>query len=202
MRDFKSRFGGLRARPADRAGPSCHAADRSPGSAGGCLEEDLVEVPLQEIPPGSVGGPFGQVYGLSGLSVELFAIAEIGSQAGAYVQAVAGIYAEISAVEQCMDVGPQQKPVVQAVLSSGGDRTDMGCLQDRRDVGAANSAPAVVGVQDNRLERLLAEPVGRQSRIAEYGPGPVPGLAVIQFHRSAEGQLQQIGEVRRYRRVG
>jgi len=33
-------------------------------------------------------------------------------------------------------------------------------------------------------------------------PGPVPGLAEVQFHRSAQSPLQDVREVSRYRRVG
>ncbi len=78
----------------------------------------------------------------------------------------------------------------------------MGRLQDRRDMRPADGAAPVVGVQDYRLEGLLAQPVRRQPRVAEHRPRPVPGLAEVQFHRGAEDQLQQVSEVRRCRRVG
>lgn len=94
-----------------------------------------------------------------------------------------GVHAEVSAVEQGVDIGSEQQPVVEPVLPSLGDRADVSRLQDRRDVRAADGAAPVVGVQDDRLEGLLAEPVWRQPQVAEHRPGPVPGLMEVQFHR-------------------
>jgi hypothetical protein len=54
-------------------------------------------------------------------------------------------------------------------------------------VRAADSAASVVGVQNDRLEGLLAQPVRRQPRVAEHRPRPVPGPAEVQLHRGAAG---------------
>jgi hypothetical protein len=60
-----------------------------------------------------------------------------------------------------VDVGPEKQPVVEPVLTSGGYRPDVGRLQDWRDVRAADGAAAVIGVQDDRLEGLLPQPIWR-----------------------------------------
>jgi len=89
------------------------------------------------------------------------------------------------------------------VLTASGDRPDMGRLQDRRDVRAADGAATIAhSVQDNRLEGLLAEPVGRYPRVAEHGSRPVPWLAEVQLHHCTQRQPQKVSEVRRYRWVG
>jgi len=71
-----------------------------------------------------------------------------------------------------VDVRPEQHPVVEPVLPALGDWPDMGRLKDRRDVRAADGAASVVGVQNDRLEGLLAQPVRRQPRVAEHRPRP------------------------------
>ena len=95
------------------------------------------------------------------LGVELLAVAEVGTQPRADEEPVAGIDAEIAAVEQGVDVGSQQQSVVEAVLATVVDRADVGGLQDWRDVRSGDGAPPMICVEDNGAERVLPEPVGR-----------------------------------------
>jgi hypothetical protein len=67
------------------------------------------------------------------------------------------------------------------MLAAFGDRANVRRLQYWWDVGAGDRAAAVIGVQHDCLERALAEPIGGQPRVAEYWPGPVPGLAEVQL---------------------
>jgi hypothetical protein len=60
----------------------------------------------------------------------------------------------------------------------------------------------VVGAEDDRAERTLAEPVGREARVAEHRSWPVPRLSEVQLHADAKNAVQDIGEVRRDLRVG
>jgi hypothetical protein len=57
------------------------------------------------------------------------------------------------------------------VLSAGGERADVRRLQDWADLGAGDGAASVVGVQDDGLEGLLAEPLWRQPGIPEGRSG-------------------------------
>ena len=61
-------------------------------------------MPLQELTLWPVCPACGQVDELTGSGVELISVAEIVAQPGAHTQAVSRIYADISAVEQRMDI--------------------------------------------------------------------------------------------------
>jgi hypothetical protein len=98
---------------------------RSPGLRYGCHEEDLVEVPLQELPPRPVGPAFRQVDDFADLSIELVSVAELGPKTRADEQPVARVHTEVTAIEQGVDVRPEQEAVVEAVLTALSDRTDM-----------------------------------------------------------------------------
>ena len=111
-------------------------------------------MPFQEFAAGPVGAAFRQVDDLSGLGVELVAVAEVCLQARADEQAVLRVHAEVPAVEQGVDIGSEQEPVVEPVLPAPGNRANVSRLQDRRDVRAADRAAPAVGIQDNRLEGL------------------------------------------------
>ena len=76
------------------------------------------------------------------------------------------------------------------MLTTCGDRADVGSLQDWRYVCPADSTAAVVGVQDDRFEGALAKAVGRQPRVAEHRPWPVPWLAEVQLYHGPKGQSQ------------
>ena len=86
-------------------------------------------MPFQELPPGPVGPVFRKVDDLPGLRVELVTVAEIRAQTRAYEQAVLWVHAEIPAVEQGVDIRPEQQPVVESVLPALGDRPDVRRLQ-------------------------------------------------------------------------
>ncbi len=69
-------------------------------------------MPFQEFATGSVGAAFRQFDDLTLFGVELVAVAEVRPQARAYQQAVLRVHAEVSAVEQGVDIGSEQLPVV------------------------------------------------------------------------------------------
>jgi hypothetical protein len=94
---------------------------RSDRSGESCLE-DLVQLPFEELAGGPVRGALGQFDDLPGLGVELVSVAELRSQPGTDVQAVARVDAEVAAVKQGVDVRSQQEPVVEPVLAALGDR--------------------------------------------------------------------------------
>ena len=71
-------------------------------------------------------------------------------------------------------------------------------LEDGRDVGSADRAAAVISIEDDRLERALTEPVGREARVAEYRSGSVPGLAEVKLHFGAQEEVEKFLEVRSY----
>lgn len=54
------------------------------------------------------------------------------------------------------------------MFAAGGERPDVGGLQDRSDVAAGDRAAAAVGVEDDGLERLLAESLRGQPRVAVH----------------------------------
>jgi hypothetical protein len=93
--------------------------------------EDLVEVPFEKVAAGPVCAAPGQFDGLSCLGVELVAVAEVGPQAGADVQPVARVDAEVAAVKQGVNVRSQQEPVVEPVLAASRDRANVGGFQNR-----------------------------------------------------------------------
>jgi hypothetical protein len=93
-------------------------------------------VPLQEIALRPVRPAFGEVDDLPGHGVELIAVTEVLAQPGADEKAVAGVNTDVSAVEEGVDVRPEQQPVVEAVLAAGCDGPDVRGLQDRCDVGS------------------------------------------------------------------
>jgi hypothetical protein len=82
------------------------------------LKEDLVEVPLQELPARPVGLAFRQVEDLPGLGVELVAVAEIGPQPRADQQAVFGLPLPVVSESLHGGLGQRQRPPDLAVLVS------------------------------------------------------------------------------------
>src|SRR5579863_8121206 len=75
-------------------------------------------------------------------------------------------------------------------------------LQHWPNFGAGNCAVPAVGVQHHCLEGLLPESVWRESRVAEYRPVDVPGLAEVDLDLPAEDQLHQVAEVPRIPGIG
>lgn len=158
--------------------------------------EDLVEVPLQEIALRPVCPALGEIDDLACSGVELVAITEVLAQPRADEKVVTGVDADISAVKEGMDVRPQQQPVVEAVLTARRNGSDMRSLQDRCDVGSADGATAVIGVEDDRLERALAESVGREAWVTEYRAGTMPGLVEVKLYLDAQEEVEKFSEVR------
>src|SRR5258708_1887334 len=110
---------------------------------------------FQELGRRRVGPTFGQADDLPGHSVELVAVAEVFPQPGTNPQAVFRIDAEVSAVEQRVDIRSKEQAIVEAVLAASGDRADVRSLQDWRDMRSAYRAASMISVEDDRLERTL-----------------------------------------------
>ena len=120
-------FGTYSAR-ATQAGQAREGCDRSEAPAARRFSggfKDFVEVPFEEVAVRPVGSVIGQVDDLPGLGVELIAVLEVLTQPWAHKQPVDGINGEVSAVEQGVDVRPEQQPVVEAVFATGGDGPDV-----------------------------------------------------------------------------
>jgi len=81
------------------------------------------------------------------------------------------------------------------VLAARRHWPDMCRLQNRCDVGSADGTAAVIGVEDYRLERSLAEPVGRDAWVAEYRSRPVPGRAEVKLYLRAQEEVEELSEV-------
>jgi hypothetical protein len=73
-------------------------------------------VPFEDVAVRPAGAVIGQVDDLPGPSVELIAVPELLAQPSAHEQPVGGINGEVSAVEQGVDIRPEQQPVVEAVF--------------------------------------------------------------------------------------
>ena len=82
-------------------------------------------MPFDEVAVRPVGPVIGQGDDLPGPGVELIAVLEVLAQPWAHEQPVGGINGEVSAVEQGVDVRPEQQPVVEAVLATGRDGPDV-----------------------------------------------------------------------------
>lgn len=85
-------------------------------------------MPLQEIALRPVCPAPGEIDDLPCSGVELVAITEVLAEPRADEKAVAGVDAHISAVKEGMDVRPQQKSVVETVLTARRDGSDMSSL--------------------------------------------------------------------------
>src|SRR5689334_6616593 len=102
---------------------------------------------------------------------------------------------EVAAVEQDVYVRPEEQPVVQPVLTTGGQRSDVRGLQNGPDLVAGNRASMRVRLQHHRLERLLAEPLRAELWISVDGTRPVPRLAHVGFDRGVQDPSKQSLEV-------
>ena len=77
--------------------------------------EDLGKVPFQELAFRPVGPALRQIDQLPGPGVEMIAVAEVLAQPGTNEQPILGIDADVSAVEQGMNVRPEAGSVGQSV---------------------------------------------------------------------------------------
>ena len=85
--------------------------------------------------------------------------------------------AEVAAVVEGVDVGAEEESVVEAVFAACGKRPDVRGLEHWADFGAGDGAAAVVGVEDDCLERVLAEALRREPGVAVDRARAVPGWA-------------------------
>jgi len=129
------------------------------------------------------------------LRIELPAVAELVPQPWADPQPIGRINAKVAAVEHRVHVGPEQQSVVDPVLSPDRHWPNMGCLEYGPDLRARDGAMTVVGIEHDRLESLLREPIWRKTRITEHGSGVVPGLTQVDLYLCAEDELHEISEV-------
>jgi hypothetical protein len=92
---------------------------------------------------------------LASLSIEPLAFAEVLGQAWTDQQPIGRIDAKIAAVEEGMDVGPEQQPVVQPMLARPlCDRPDVGSLLDRPNHRTRDGAAPMVCIEHLGLELL------------------------------------------------
>jgi hypothetical protein len=95
---------------------------------------------------------------LASLSIEPLAFAEVLGQAWTDQQPIGRIDAKIAAVEEGMDVGPEQQPIVQPMLARPlCDRPDVGSLLDRPNHRTRDGAAPMVCIEHLGLESLLSK---------------------------------------------
>ena len=88
-------------------------------------------MPLQELTAGPVRPARRQGNRLSGMLVELLAVAEFLAQPRTDVQPVARVHGEVTVVEQRVHVRPEQQPVIQPVPPSVTGRIWAACRTGR-----------------------------------------------------------------------
>jgi hypothetical protein len=111
------------------------------------------------------------------MRVELLAVAELIPQPRADPEPVRRVDGQVPFVKHRVHVRPERQPVVDPVLPAFRHRPDVGRLEYRPDLRPRDGTVTAVGVQHDRLERLLREPVWREARIAEHRSGVVPRSA-------------------------
>ena len=104
-------------------------------------------------------------------------------------------HAEVSTVEKSVDVRTQEEAVVQTVLSSLGDRSDVRGLQHGSDSGSRDGTTPMVSVEDHRLEGSLPQPLPGQTSVSVHGSGAMPRLGGIDVTVMTEQQCDQFTEV-------
>ncbi len=109
-------------------------------------------MPLQEVALRAVYPVFGEVDDLPCPGVELVTITEVLTQSRANEQTVPGINADVSTVEEGVNVRPEQQSVVEAVLAARCDGPNVRSLQNRCYVCSADGAAAVIGIEDYCLK--------------------------------------------------
>lgn len=118
--------------------------------------EDSVHVPGDSLSVRPIRSSAGQLDHLAGACVELRSVAEVRPETRTHLEPVPVVDTEIAAVEEPMDIGTQEEPVVHAMLSVLRDGADVCCLKDGADLAARDGAPALVGGENQALERLLS----------------------------------------------
>jgi hypothetical protein len=134
-------------------------------------------------------------------------VVEVLPQTPAHSKAVVGCDCRVASIEQRVDVGAEQEPVVDAMLAFLGDGSDVCRLQNRKDLLAGDRAATLVGLghQGHQyLERALPEARPHQDRLAEHPPRLDLDLDVqieLARHRPERHVLPQPRPVRRRREV-
>src|SRR5690606_20024141 len=87
---------------------------------------------------------------------------------------ILGVDADVPAVEQRVHVRSQQNAVVESVLATLGQRQNMSSLQNGANSTSSNGAATFIGIQHDRLECGLPQPLRSQALIAVDWAWTVP----------------------------
>jgi len=123
-------------------------------------------VPLQELTLWPVWLALRERDDLPHLGVEPLAVAEFLAQPRTDAQAIGWIHAQVSLVEEGVDIRPEQQAVIQSVLAALGDWSDVGGLEDGPDLRSRNRAAPMVSIEHLRMapsgdRRIPARPGAR-----------------------------------------
>ena len=125
----------------------------------------------------------------------MFAVTELVTQPGTDPQVVTGVSAEVTAVEHGVHVDRSSRPL--SIRCSPPTLTG-GYGPPARTGGylrSADRASAVIGVEDDSLERSLPKTLRSQARVADT-VRPVPGFGEVEFDLGAKEQVEEVGEIR------
>ncbi len=128
-------------------------------------------------------------------SVELLTVPELVAKSRTHHEPVIGIYSEITPIIEGVDVRAKEEAVVHTMLASFGEGADMRSLENRPDLLGCYRATPTVCSQDNCLERLLAQALRCETRVAVYRSQPVPGQANVNVSACSEDTPEQLLEV-------
>lgn len=95
------------------------------------------------------------------------AVVEVGFQAAADEEAAIGSDGDVALVEEAVDVGSEEEPVVEAVLASLSDGADVGGVQDGEGFFSGDGAAALVVVGYQDAEGALAQAGTVEAGISE-----------------------------------
>jgi len=115
-------------------------------------------VPLEELQVRPSIGSLGKPDPVAGEWVIRLAVLEVLFELVADEEAVVWSDGDVAAVEEPMDVGAEEKPVVDTMLTSLADRANVRSLEDRESLLLRYRAAAFIGVGDNDPKASLAEP--------------------------------------------
>ena len=94
--------------------------------------------------------------------VVVAAVVEFVLEPAGHPKLVLGSHRHVAEVEEPMDVGSEEEPVGDEVRSLRRVRSDVGRFEHRDDPFTGDGTPPLVGVEDAKAERALAEAGCRQ----------------------------------------
>ncbi len=134
-------------------------------------------MPFEEFAVGPVDAALGNPNRLAYSLVELLAVVKVRAESSAYQKSMFGVDAKVTAIEQCVYVGPQEQSVVDPVLAAKRDWSDVGCLKHWPNLLAGYGASLAVRAENDGLEGLLAQPSGREPLVSVHRSWPMPWFA-------------------------